>query len=224
MCQSHDYERHGFTSLFAAMDVASGVTISNRYRRHRHQEFLRFLNDIDANLPGGVDVHLVMDNYGTHKVTKVRTWLARHPRYRVHFTPTSGSWLNLVERLFAELTQRCVRRGSHTAVRSLEKAMLDYLDQRKEDPKACVDGRCRSESSAGSPDFLNVFRTKDTIVILRSLSRLLKKSQAALLVETKARLYVSAYARNRYPAEFDVQLSVAGRSVYLRTIRCGRSG
>lgn len=136
--QSHDYERHGVTSLFAAMDVASGVTISNCYRRHRHQEFLRFLNDIDANLPGGFDVHLVMDNYGTHKVAKVRAWLARHPRYQVHFTPTSGSWLNLVERLFAELTERCVRRGSHTAVRSLEKSMLDYLDNRNRDPKPFV--------------------------------------------------------------------------------------
>jgi transposase len=136
--QSHDYERHGVTSLFAAMDVASGVTISNCYRRHRHQEFLRFLNDIEANLPRGVDVHLVMDNYGTHKVTKVRTWLARHPRYHIHFTPTSGSWLNLVERLFAEVTERCVRRGSHTAVRSLEKAMLDYLDQRNKAPKPFV--------------------------------------------------------------------------------------
>jgi hypothetical protein len=93
--QSHDYERHGVTSLFAALDVASGVTISSCYRRHRHQEFLRFLNDIDASLPGGFDVHLVMDNYGTHKVNKVRTWLARHPRYHIHFTPTSGSWLNL---------------------------------------------------------------------------------------------------------------------------------
>ena len=136
--QSHDYDRHGVTSLFAAMDVASGVTISNCYRRHRHQEFLRFLNDIDANLPSGFDVHLVMDNYGTHKVAKVRTWLARHPRYQVHFTPTSGSWLNLVERLFAELTERCVRRGSHTAVRSLEKSMLDYLDNRNRDPKPFV--------------------------------------------------------------------------------------
>lgn len=136
--QSHDYERHGVTSLFAALDVASGVTISSCYRRHRHQEFLRFLNDIDANLPGGFDVHLVMDNYGTHKVTKVRTWLARHPRYHVHFTPTSGSWLNLVERLFAEVTERCVRRGSHTAVRTLEKAMLDYLDERNKDPKPFV--------------------------------------------------------------------------------------
>jgi len=136
--QSHDYERHGVTSLFAALDVASGITISNCYRRHRHQEFLRFLNDIDTNLPPGFEIHLVMDNYGTHKVSKVRTWLARHPRYRVHFTPTSGSWLNLVERLFAEVTQRCVRRGSHTTVRALENAMLDYLDQRNRDPKPFV--------------------------------------------------------------------------------------
>jgi transposase len=136
--QSHDYERHGVTSLFAAMDVASGVTISNCYRRHRHQEFLRFLNEIDASLPAGLDVHLVLDNYGTHKVAKVRSWLARHPRYTVHFTPTSASWLNLVERLFAEVTERCVRRGSHTAVRVLEKAMLDYLDQRNENPTPFV--------------------------------------------------------------------------------------
>ena len=136
--QSHDYERHGVTSLFAAMDVASGVTISNCYRRHRHQEFLRFLHEIEDNLPVGLDVHLVMDNYGTHKVAKVRSWLARHPRYHVHFTPTSGSWLNLVERLFAEVTERCVRRGSPTAVRVLEKAMLDYLDQRNRKPKPFV--------------------------------------------------------------------------------------
>ncbi len=136
--QSHDYERHGVTSLFAALDVASGVTISSCYRRHRHQEFLRFLREIDENLPAGFDVHLVMDNYGTHKVGKVENWLARHPRYHVHFTPTSGSWLNLVERLFAEVTERCVRRGSHTAVRHLEKAMLDYLDHRNRNPKPFV--------------------------------------------------------------------------------------
>jgi transposase len=136
--QSHDYERHGVTSLFAAMDVASGVTISTCYRRHRHQEFLRFLDEIEANLPSGFDVHLVMDNYGTHKVAKVRGWLMRHPRYHVHFTPTSGSWLNLVERLFGEVTERCVRRGSHTAVRALEEAMLAYLDHRNEHPKPFV--------------------------------------------------------------------------------------
>ena len=124
--------------MFAALDVASGVTICNCYRRHRHQEFLRFLNDIEANLRRGLDVHLVMDNYGTHKVTKVRSWLARHPRYHVHFTPTSGSWLNLVERLFAEVTERCLRRGSHTTIRSLEKVLLDYLDQRNKNPKPFV--------------------------------------------------------------------------------------
>jgi hypothetical protein len=138
---SHDYERHGVTSLFAALDVASGVTIRNCYRRHRHQEFLRFLNDIEANLPRGLDVHLVIDNYGTHKVTKVRSWLARHPRYHVYFSQTSGSWLNLVERLFAEATERCVRRGSHTTIRSLETALLGYLDQRNKDPKHRLGGR-----------------------------------------------------------------------------------
>lgn len=136
--QSHDYERHGVTSLFAAMDVASGVTISNCYRQHRHQEFLQFLKQIEDSVPAELDLHLVLDNYGTHKVAKVRAWLARHPRYHVHFTPTSGSWLNLVERLFAEVTEHCVRRGSHTAVRVLEKAMLDYLDQRNHHPKPFV--------------------------------------------------------------------------------------
>ena len=144
------------------MDVASGVTISSCYRRHRHQEFLRFLNDIDANLPRGFDVHLVMDNYGTHKVTKVRTWLARHPRYHVHFTPTSGSWLNLVERLFAEVTERCVRRGSHTAVRTLEKAMLDYLEQRNKDPKPFVWTADADLILGKANDFLNGSLTQDT--------------------------------------------------------------
>jgi hypothetical protein len=128
--QSHDYQRHGVTSLFAARDVASGVTISTCYRRHRHQEFPRFLHEVDESLPTGLEVHLVMGNYGTHKVMKVRSRLARHPRYHVHFTPTSGSCLNLVERLFAEVTERCVRRGSHTSVKSLVKDMLDYLDTR----------------------------------------------------------------------------------------------
>ncbi len=132
--QSHDYERHGVTSLFAALDVASGITISDCYRRHRHQEFLRFLRQIDASIPDDLDVHLVMDNYGTHKVDKVRHWLARHSRFHVHYTPTSSSWLNLAERLFAEVTQRCVKRGSHCSVRDLEDALLRYLDRRNENP------------------------------------------------------------------------------------------
>lgn len=133
--QTHDYERHGVTSLFAALDMASGVTISECYRRHRHQEFLRFLKLIDGSVPADLDIHLVLDNYGTHKVAKVKSWLARHPRFHVHFTPTSASWMNLVERLFAEVTERCVRRGSHTAVRQLEKALLSYLDERNKEPK-----------------------------------------------------------------------------------------
>jgi transposase len=136
--QTHDYERQGVTSLFAALDVASGVTISNCYRRHRHQEFLQFLNEIEGNLPAGPDVHLIIDNYATHKMDKVQAWLKRHPRYHVHFTPTSASWLSLVERLFAEVTDRCVRRGSHTAVKKLERAMLDYLDARNNKPKPFV--------------------------------------------------------------------------------------
>lgn len=136
--QTHDYQRHGVTSLFAALDVASGVTIGNCYRRHRHQEFLHFLNQIEENVPKDLDVHLVVDNYATHRVAKVRNWLLRHPRYRIHYTPTSASWLNLVERLFAEITERCVRRGSHTSVPQLEKALLGYIDQRNENPKPFV--------------------------------------------------------------------------------------
>ena len=136
--QSHDYERHGVTSLFAALNVATGEAIAKCHRRHRHQEFLKFLAVIDSTLPGDAEVHLVMDNYGTHKVKKVRQWLTRHPRYHIHFTPTSGSWLNLVERLFADVTQRCVRRGTHTNVAQLEKAMLAYLKQRNLDPKPFV--------------------------------------------------------------------------------------
>jgi transposase len=136
--QSHDYERHGVTSLFAALNVATGETISSCHRRHRHQEFLKFLKQIDAAVPADQPVHLVMDNYGTHKVAQVRRWLARHLRYHVHFTPTSSSWLNLVERLCGELTQRCVKRGSHNAVSELERAMLDYLAQRNQQPKPFV--------------------------------------------------------------------------------------
>lgn len=136
--QSHDYERHGVTSLFAALNVVTGETISACHRRHRHQEFLKFLGKIDASVPAGGEIHLVMDNYGTHKVAKVRNWFARHPRYHIHFTPTSASWLNLVERLFAEVTERCVRRGSHCAVRALETAMLSYLEQRNTNPKPFV--------------------------------------------------------------------------------------
>jgi transposase len=145
------------------MDVASRVTISSCYRQHRHQEFLRFLNDIDANLPQGFDVHLVMDNYGTHKVTKVRTWLTRHPRYQVHFTPTSGSWLNLVERLFAEVTERCVRRAEATRPfdRWRRQCSTTWISATKI-PSRLYGRQMPTSSWARSPGFLNAFLTQDT--------------------------------------------------------------
>ncbi len=135
---THDYKRNGTTTLFAALEVLQGKVVGQCYKRHRHQEFLKFLRRLDEEFPGQTPLHLVMDNYGTHKVAKVRSWFARHPRYHAHFTPTSGSWLNLVERLFAEVTERCLRRGSHTSVRVLEKAMLNYLDKRNQNPKPFV--------------------------------------------------------------------------------------
>ncbi len=118
--------------------MATGEAIGKCHRRHRHQEFLRCLAEIDAALPAGTEVHLVLDNYGTHKAGRVRGRFGRHSRCHVHFTPTRGSWLNLVERLSAEVTERCVRRGSHTRVRQLERAMLDYLVLRNREPKSSV--------------------------------------------------------------------------------------
>ena len=134
---THDYVRHGTTSLFAALDVATGRVIGRCHRRHRSQEFVRFLADIDAAVPAedGVTIHLVMDNYATHKTPAVRRWLAKRPRFVVHFTPTSGSWLNQVERFFAEITERRLRRGVFRSVADLERAIEAYLAERNANPK-----------------------------------------------------------------------------------------
>ena len=134
---THDYVRHGTTSLFAALNVATGQVIGRCHRRHRHQEFLKFLADIDAAVPveDGVTIHLVMDNYATHKTPAVRRWLARHPRFVVHFTPTSASWLNQVERFFAEITEKRIRRGVFRSVRELEQAIEAYLAEHNRNPK-----------------------------------------------------------------------------------------
>lgn len=126
--RTHDYMRHGTTTLFAALDIATGEVIGQLHRRHRSNEFLKFLHTIDDNVPAQLDVHLVMDNYGTHKTPKVRAWFARHPRFQVHFTPTSASWLNQVERWFATLTQKQIRRGTHRSTRQLEQAIRQYLE------------------------------------------------------------------------------------------------
>lgn len=137
--RTNDYERHGTTSLFAALDVATGKVIGKCHRRHRHQEFLKFLELVDSKLPADTkEVHLILDNYGTHKTSKVVRWFARHPRYHLHFTPTSGSWVNQVERWFAEITEKRIRRGSFTSVPSLEKAIQEYLDHNNENPKPFV--------------------------------------------------------------------------------------
>jgi len=133
--QTHDYVRHGTTSLFAALDIATGKVIGSCHRRHRHQEFLRFLGRIDEAIPEPLEIHLVMDNYGTHKMPKVKRWFARRPRYHVHFTPTSASWLNQVERFFGLLTDKRIRRGTFETVRQLESAIRDYLAHHNESPK-----------------------------------------------------------------------------------------
>jgi transposase len=120
--RTRDYKRHGVTSLFAALDIATGSVLGRRYRRHRSVEFLDFLKKIDGAVPADLDIHLVMDNYGTHKTALVRQWLQKRPRYHLHFTPTHASWLNQVERWFALLTQRQIKRGSHRSVQELESA------------------------------------------------------------------------------------------------------
>jgi transposase len=137
--RTSDYERHGTTSLFAALEVATGKVIGECHRRHRHQEFLQFMELVDSKIPAEEkEVHLVLDNYGTHKTAQVVRWFARHPRYHLHFTPTSGSWVNQVERWFAEITEKRIRRGSFKSVRSLEKAIQEYVDHHNQNPKPFV--------------------------------------------------------------------------------------
>ena len=127
--------RHGTTTLFAALDIATGEVIGELHRRHRSTEFLRFLRTIDANVPAKLDVHLVMDNYGTHKAPSVKNWFARHPRFHVHCTPTSASWINQVERWFSTLTEKQIRRGTDRSTCQLEQAIRSSLDTYNADPK-----------------------------------------------------------------------------------------
>ena len=136
--RTHDYVRHGTTSLFAALDAKAGTVIGECHRRHRATEFRKFLDTIDRNVPPQLDVHLILDNYATHKTALIRRWLARRPRYHVHFTPTSASWLNLVERWFALLTEKQLRRGVHRSTRELEGAIRAYLDVTNKHPKPFI--------------------------------------------------------------------------------------
>jgi transposase len=132
--RTHDYMRHGTTTLFAALDIATGQVLGQLHRRHRASEFLQFVRHVDSQVPTGLDVHLVMDNYGTHKTAAVRAWFARHPRFHVHYTPTSASWLNQVERWFSTLTTQYLRRNTHRSTKALEKAIKDYLATHNANP------------------------------------------------------------------------------------------
>jgi transposase len=136
--QTHDYKRHGTTTLFAALSMLDGHVIGDCMPRHRHQEFIRFLKKIDAEIPSELTLHLIVDNYGTHKHPRVKAWLLRHPRFQLHFTPTSSSWLNMIERWFRELTDKRIRRGSFYNVRALIASIMEYLNNHNQNPHVFV--------------------------------------------------------------------------------------
>ena len=136
--RTHDYKRAGTTTLFAALNAASGDVMGQCYQRHRSVEFRRFLDQVDRSVPAEFDVHLVLDNYSTHKTALIHRWLMKRPRFHLHFTPTSASWLNLVERWFAELTEKQIRRGSHRSTRELEDAINAYIRTCRENPRPFV--------------------------------------------------------------------------------------
>jgi len=136
--QTHDYKRHGTTTLFAALNMLDGTVIGDCMPRHRHQEFIRFLQIINTKTPLDLAIHLIVDNYGTHKHPRVQAWLKRHPRFRLHFTPTSCSWLNMIERWFAEITAKRIRRGSFSNVKELVAVIKQYIDSHNQNPKAFV--------------------------------------------------------------------------------------
>ena len=136
--RTHDYKRHGTITLFAALNYLDGKLIARSERRHTHVEWLRFLKQIERETPRGLTVHVIADNYSTHKHQHVKDWLIRHPRFQMHFTPTSSSWLNLIERFFGELTSDCIREGSFQNVRQLADAIMGYLTERNENPKRYV--------------------------------------------------------------------------------------
>ena len=190
--RTHDYKRHGTTSLFAALDVATGEVIGRLKRRHRSAEFLEFLRTIDRETPSELHVHLIMDNYTTHKTEAVREWFAAHPRFHVHFTPTSASWLNLVERFFSTLTDKWLRRQAHVSVQDLEDSLDPALPQdlqrqsqtlrldqkRRDHPGFCQPRRADADRGEQSVIFLCVFVGRDTSHSRPDLKRPLPQASA----------------------------------------------
>lgn len=157
---THDYVRHGTTTLFTALELLEGRVIGVCQKRHRHQEWLKFLKLIDAQTPADLDLHLIVDNYATHKHPKVRAWLTRHPRFHVHFIPTSSSWLNLVERFFREIITKRIRRGVFHSVAALERAIQEYLDAHNADPQPFV---WTAELKDILPKIIRAHETLDTL-------------------------------------------------------------
>jgi hypothetical protein len=135
---THDYKRNGTTTLFAAIEMAQGNVIATCMPRHRHQEWIRFLNQIDAETPRDLDIHMIVDNYATHKHPKVKSWLKRHKRFYIHFIPTSSSWLNIIERFFRDLDDKRLHRGAFRSVPELIEAIMSYIEEHNEDPKPFV--------------------------------------------------------------------------------------
>lgn len=150
-----DYVRHGTTTLFAALEVATGKVIGSLHRRHRAEEFKKFLVKLDKEVPAGLEIHLVLDNYATHKTPDIKKWLLSRPRFHLHFTPTGSSWLNLVERWFAELTNKQIRRGVHKSVQALEKDIRDWIAKWNSDPKPYVWTRTADEILERLANYLN---------------------------------------------------------------------
>ena len=135
---THDYKRNGTTTLFAALSMLDGTVIGDCMPRHRHQEFIRFLKKIDSETPAGLNLHLIVDNYGTHKHPRVKSWIRRHPRFHLHFIPTSSSWVNMVERWFREITDKRIRRGVFRSVPELIAAIEDYMNNHNQNPRVFV--------------------------------------------------------------------------------------
>ena len=210
--RTHDYVRHGTTSLFAALDVATGRVIGELHRRHRSQEFLQFLNTIDAQVPADLDIHLILDNYGTHKTPRVRRWFARHPRFHVHFTPTSASWLNLVERWFATLTEKQIKRGAHRSTRALEAAIREYLTISNGSAKpfvwtktadeilAKVAGFCQRISNSGHSSGYGL-GMRDRLRLKRDLAELDKLAQCSSIGWRRHTYYIGCNLNNLAASE-----------------------
>jgi transposase len=168
--RTHDYKRHGTTSLFAALEIKTGKLISQFHHRQRSVEFRKFLDRIDAQVPPKLEVHIILDNYGTHKTPIIRNWFAKRPRFHVHFTPTYGSWLNMVERWFAELTNKQIRRGAHCSVPELEAAIREFIDACNENPKPFVWTKSADEILASIARFAQ--RTMDVHTAQQYIARI----------------------------------------------------